>query len=548
MPTTSFGPKVQQKASLLIDALSDYYSETTEKGNQADNPYISIKLQKDEGVFWKNNFFIINIPPKKISDLLDIFLLSQINKNTFDRLSNQSRYELIKKDLLNFRNNHNNKIKSPFIDADGIRYLLAELCNKGFLEKNGSNTNHNVYCLESNGKLEKLQEVFENSIRRYSTQPTMQSYPKKNLVSSPGNSDEFGIHEQFWSVLEKHKNFISRDYVIKDFNDFCNDYDSGYFIIQGEPGIGKTAILVNYANNNKHPCFFVQSEQGLNRSEDFFESICTQIIKKYPHVLSTYKNETKDAKLFNSLLGSLSKNSELEINSLIICIDALDEAEPDPFFEENILKLPENLPKNVFFFITQRANNFNWEIQVDFKVTELSLLIESHWRKEFEEYIKEKIPQKIRDGISNWCIKSKLNQEILIRVLINKSESNFRYFKNMLDDIGRGLYEDSKLEDLPKGLNNYYKDHCRQMMKSKSLKENKLKKLLFWNIVNKKEITLGNFQSAMHSELQSILNDWTPFLQKEKREKHYYYTLYHQSFGKFIQENEEIKAYCEINE
>jgi hypothetical protein len=47
-------------------------------------------------------------------------------------------------------------------------------------------------------------------------------------------------------IDEMTAGFVGRDWLFAAIGDFLTDKESGYFVIQGEPGVGKTAALAEF--------------------------------------------------------------------------------------------------------------------------------------------------------------------------------------------------------------------------------------------------------------------------------------------------------------
>ena len=50
-------------------------------------------------------------------------------------------------------------------------------------------------------------------------------------------------------MQDKLRGFVGRQFVFDAVDDFLDTHDSGYFIIRGVPGIGKTALMAKLIND-----------------------------------------------------------------------------------------------------------------------------------------------------------------------------------------------------------------------------------------------------------------------------------------------------------
>ena len=82
-------------------------------------------------------------------------------------------------------------------------------------------------------------------------------------------------------VDDKTREFVGREYIYDQIDEYLNDksFPSGYIILKGEPGIGKTALIANLVRQRGWIHHFVT--EGTDSTEIFLASICSQLIVKY---------------------------------------------------------------------------------------------------------------------------------------------------------------------------------------------------------------------------------------------------------------------------
>ena len=64
-------------------------------------------------------------------------------------------------------------------------------------------------------------------------------------------------------IEEKTQNFIGRQFVFNSLDKFLSEKDRGYFIVRGEPGIGKTALLAQLVKTRGYIHHFNESSVGI---------------------------------------------------------------------------------------------------------------------------------------------------------------------------------------------------------------------------------------------------------------------------------------------
>ncbi|MFM6044462.1 MAG: ATP-binding protein, partial [Dolichospermum sp.] len=193
----------------------------------------------------------------------------------------------------------------------------------------------------------------------------------QNLVNPHNPEGEFNQIEQhiprqiFKNIVDdKTREFVGREYIYDQIDEYLKDesFPSGYILLKGEPGIGKTALMANLVRKRKWIHHFVT--EGTDSTEIFLASICFQLIVKYELPYSklpecqpdqrilTYRNFI-DEDLLPQAIEKVKDNKE--DNTVVILVDALDEAKRSPLDGElNILGLPKALPQGVFFIVTSR--------------------------------------------------------------------------------------------------------------------------------------------------------------------------------------------------
>lgn len=113
-------------------------------------------------------------------------------------------------------------------------------------------------------------------------------------------------------IQEKVEGFVGRKFVFDAIQSFLDHQPNGYFIIEGDPGIGKSAILAKYVEKTGCVAHFNVRSLGVNRAEKFLESICTQLISRYnlpyPNLPADAR---KDGQFFAKLLDEIVSKQKI---------------------------------------------------------------------------------------------------------------------------------------------------------------------------------------------------------------------------------------------
>src|SRR5262245_46004334 len=82
-------------------------------------------------------------------------------------------------------------------------------------------------------------------------------------------------------IADKTEGFVGREYVFAAIDSFLASQPSGYFVVEGDPGVGKSAILAEYVRRHGCVAHFNVRSQGVNRADQFLASVCAQVIARY---------------------------------------------------------------------------------------------------------------------------------------------------------------------------------------------------------------------------------------------------------------------------
>ncbi|MBW4598531.1 MAG: ATP-binding protein [Calothrix sp. FI2-JRJ7] len=386
-------------------------------------------------------------------------------------------------------------------------------------------------------------------------------FPEWLQQQRPDGATALGMDwcRKFKALLDtKTEGFVGRKYVFDAIEDFLTNKPKGYFTIEGDPGMGKSTILAEYVRLYNCVAHFNEHLGNINRTSQFLESVCTQLIAKY-HL--PYSQLPEGANQNNAFLVQLLEEISEQLKPderLVIVVDALDEVDQDSQDKDaNILYLPRYLPKNVYFVMTRRRG-VELQFVVDTPKHLFDLMAEEYADlslQDIQTYIRQRVNE--RERLRQWINVSNLTVEDFITQLANKSENNFMYLRCVLGDIEDGIYKDSSIESLPQGLEQYYKDHWQRMGMTTDPPE--LTKLRIVYILSETPkpipydeiIGIIKYTGEQEAEVtvQYVLDKWKQFLHKSYLYEQTFYRLYHDSYRRFVNRKEIVeKAGIKIKE
>jgi hypothetical protein len=358
------------------------------------------------------------------------------------------------------------------------------------------------------------------------------------------------LSRSFDSFIEEHtRGFVGRKFVFDELEAFLSggDYESGYFIIKGEPGIGKSAIMAYLVKTRGCIHHFNIGLQNINKAHQFLKSVCGQLISRFELDHPTWPPDAdKDGAFLNQLLNEASDKLK-DNNKLVIAVDALDEVDIRGVSSRaNILYLPPVLPLNVYFVVSTREKD-DIRLQVA-NSREFKLLAHSSFNiRDARDYTRQKLSNKqMLQRIVSWDI----TDEQFIETMLQKSEGNFMYLRHVLPAVKAGRFKEGTLEQLPVGLLAYYQTHWRQMRSQDATIFDTLHQPIVCVLAAVKEAVsidqVAAFTEITSPKVLNVIKEWFEFLYEEFNEQQQrLYRVYHKSFQDFLRNevDPQLKTY-----
>lgn len=343
-------------------------------------------------------------------------------------------------------------------------------------------------------------------------------------------------------IAEKTKDFVGRKFVFQAIKAFLDKNPNGYFAIEADPGVGKTAILAEYVRRQKCISHFNIRSQGINRAEQFLKSVCQQLIDRYKLPYATLPPEAdRDGSFLAKLLQEASAMLGSE-ERLVIAIDALDEVDVADCLGGNVLYLPVTLPPKVYFVVTQRSMPLALNTtSLLHRFPLMQYVAES--REDVRAFLQKRVQQS--QSIQTWIEQQQHSVEDFISELVQRSENNFMYLRYVLGELERGTYRDSTLAGLPQGLESYYEDHWRRMgMTERSRPRHKVKIVYVLAEIHEpiSRALIAEFAQEDPLTVQEVIDEWREFLRESQVEKQTCYSIYHASFSDFLDRKDIVQA------
>ncbi len=383
----------------------------------------------------------------------------------------------------------------------------------------------------------------------------------KIFANAPTPLSQYIRVREFQSLLEERtRGFVGREFIFNAIDELLKDhkkFPSGYIVIQGEPGVGKTALLGQLVKLRGYIHHFNSASQNIRSVPDFLSNVCAQLITRYGLKHSVLPpNATKDSGFLSQLLSEAS--SQDSSSPIVIVIDAIDEAE-DIYLspDANRLFLPPNLPDGVFFLITTREK-YEYRLEV-YRREDLHIHdTDPRNLEDVRQYIYNFITEHhvtMSERIAQWNSGS----DEFIDVMTGKSQGNFMYLVHILRDIDKGLLTYKNVDtiyDLPTGLREYYQRHWRVMKAQEPDRFKDYYEPVVCILATAREpVSIAQVVEWANSRwphlnpgiIQDVIRVWREFLNVDRTEGGPpLYRLYHTSFQDFLKEEVGLRFYHDL--
>ena len=361
--------------------------------------------------------------------------------------------------------------------------------------------------------------------------------------ASPALAEHIRLRSFKTLVEARTADFVGREFIFDAIDRLLHSdrlAPSGYVVIVGEPGIGKTSIMAKLVADRGYVHHFNVERANIRTARQFLANVCSQLIVRYglDH-RSLPPSATEDSGFLLRLLDEAAERVGGE--HVIVAVDALDEAQS--------LYLPRSLPANVFFVVSTRPGAAYRHLDAD--------RLEPIWirdqdpenlsdvRRYVEEFV-AKHDEAMGSAIAEWAIEP----GAFVDLIVSLSHGNFMYLTHVLRDIRDGRLTAATVGDirsLPHGLQAYYEWHWDAMQAGSD--PDVYRRVVChlaaapepypaWKLAELTELSRGT--------INRVLREWRSFLdQSENDAGEPVYRIYHRSFQEFLRDVEGLEPYVE---
>jgi tetratricopeptide (TPR) repeat protein len=379
-------------------------------------------------------------------------------------------------------------------------------------------------------------------------------------------------------ATELTRGFIGRQWVFAEIDRWLAAADGPrYFIITGEPGIGKTVIAARLTQlydlaaihfciarqiDTLDPLNFTRSlARQLTRLDGFAEFLLEgtglhvdvhipvhanygQVIGIQIERLTTTFSSASTA-FTHSVIAPLKQLYEEGFKQQqLIVVDALDEAiqQQGPETIVDLLANAQGLPRQVRFLLTSRPDS---EALRHFEQQRMPLLLLDARRPENLQDVRAYVHSQVETtpALQVALARHAVQPRVLVDRAVTASHGNFLYLAWLLSSIAEGTQLVDALSTLPQGLDGVYREFLRTRIVGKDPRSWRTYYRPLLGALTAAQAPLTMQQLALFTELSEqevvdVLLDIRQFLDPSLARGHQY-RLYHQSIADFLSNEEQ---------
>lgn len=367
-----------------------------------------------------------------------------------------------------------------------------------------------------------------------------------------------------WEVFDRTSRlpFTGREWLLEEVDSFLNKHDRGYFILEANAGLGKTAFLAWLVKERGYFHHFCELSPGTEGISDGLKNLAAQLALAYE---LRPEGVLPDAASRPDYLYDLLKNAAEKRDTgekIVVVVDALDEA--GALGNQNVLGLPTGLPEGVCFIVSQRPATAPLTVKD-------SATFREYFRFSAEDDENQADMRRFLEYASRRPTVVRLLQESeqqytseqFITTLMEKCGGVWIYLYFVIQEIVQGERSPLDLAALPEGMTQYYAHYWQRWRHTDEQEWDEVYLPLLTTLAASQEALscqrLVEWSGAKIAErnLRRLLErEWRPFLAIAKQGKHSRYRFYHatlQEFfdGQLAQENlslDEIELAEELSE
>jgi hypothetical protein len=331
--------------------------------------------------------------------------------------------------------------------------------------------------------------------------------------------------------------FTGRLWLTSEVDAFLAENDRGYFLLEADAGLGKTAFLAHLVQERGWVHHFVELTPGQDGVGPGLRNLAAQIalawrLEPYTSQRFLPAASARPDFLQGLLFEAAKRRDEVAPGEkIVLVVDALDESAPPQ--GQNVLGLPRMLPQGVYLVISQRPV----EVVLATESPRRAFLLNSAEPKNEEDMRAFLSRVACGEAVSALLAESGIASVDFVTTLLHRSRGVWIYLHYVLAEIELGKRRPLHLETLPQGLWGYYFQYWLRRRTNPDWDSLELPLLATLAAIQEEVPArlLCAFAGISETpQVNSLLETWRPFLAVTGTGEQRRYRCYHASFREFL--------------
>ncbi len=266
-----------------------------------------------------------------------------------------------------------------------------------------------------------------------------------------------------WPVFERVKldRFTGRKWIEERVDAFLRENDRGVFVLEADAGLGKTAFMAHLTQQRGYIHHFVELARGLDGVAPGLKSLAAQLLRAWVLNPNTAEAVLPGSAARPEFLQNLLKEAADQRDQrrpgepIVLVVDALDEAGTPT--GQNVLGLPRVLPRGVYLVVSHRPVDVTLSVEGPCDVETLKAEDQKNLA-DMRAFLEKALTW---PGILKALGEGRISESQFVETLLEKSRGVWIYLHYVVAEIEAGRRSPLKLEELPRGLWQYYADYWK---------------------------------------------------------------------------------------
>lgn len=263
-----------------------------------------------------------------------------------------------------------------------------------------------------------------------------------------------------WPVFERLDldRFTGRLWLTAEVDRFLEAHDRGYFILEADAGLGKSAFLAHLVRERRWIHHFVELARGQDGIRHGVRNLAAQIALTWePEHAGSLEDVSRSDLLQNLLRAAAERRDQISPGAkIVLVVDGLDESAALP--DQNVMGLPRVLPAGVYCVVSQRPVQVILETEAPRQLVPL----QSGETRNLEDMRAFLVRVAQSERVAAVLTESSVSADDFVSTLLERSQGVWIYLHYILEELERGERRPLDLKTLPRGLWEYYAGRWRR--------------------------------------------------------------------------------------